>query len=43
MGKDEIKKFVEDSKKSLEQDHQNFSDSIKDNLKLFKKKTLDRI
>jgi len=43
MGKEEIKKLVEDSKKSLEQDHQKFSDSIKDDLKSFKKKTLDRI
>ncbi|MDX1595520.1 MAG: hypothetical protein R3327_01120 [Nitrosopumilaceae archaeon] len=43
MAKEEIKKFVEDSKKSLEQDHQKFSDSIKDDLNSFKKKTLDRI
>jgi len=43
MGKEEIKKLVEDSKKSLEQDHQKFSDSIKDELKSSKKKTLDQI
>lgn len=43
MGKEEIKKFVEDSKKTIEQDHQKFSESIKDDLKSFKKKTLDLI
>lgn len=43
MGKEEIKKLVEDSKKSLEHEHQKFSDSINDDLKSFKKKSLDRI
>ncbi|WP_256438676.1 hypothetical protein [Nitrosopumilus sp. K4] len=43
MAKDEIKKLVEDSKKQLDQDHENFAKSIKDELASFKKKTLDRI
>lgn len=43
MGKDEIKKLIEDSKKVLEQDNSNFENSIKDNLTSFKKKTLDQI
>jgi hypothetical protein len=43
MAKDEIKKLVENSKKILEQDHVNFTKSIKDDLKSFKKKTLDQI
>ena len=43
MAKDEIKKLVENSKKTLQQDHENFSKSIKDDLLSFKKKTLDRI
>lgn len=43
MGKDEIKKLVEDSKKVIEQDHDSFSKSIKDDLSSFKKKALDRI
>ena len=43
MTKEEIKKLVENSKKVLEQDHDNFAKSIKNDLKSFKKKTLDLI
>ena len=43
MGKEDIKKSLEDSKKTLEQSYENFSNSIRDDLKSFKKKTLDRI
>ena len=43
MAKDEIKKLLENSKKVLEQDHNNFENSIKENLDSFKKKTLDQI
>ena len=39
MRKEEIKKLVENSKKVIEQDHDNFSKSIKDDLSSdFKKK-----
>ncbi len=40
MAKEEIKKLIEDSKKSLEQDHQKSSQSIKDDLQTFKKRHL---
>ncbi len=43
MPKDEIKKLIENSKKVLEQDQNNFENTIKDNLTSFKKKTLDKI
>lgn len=43
MGKEEIKKLVENSKRAVDQDYRNFSKSIKDDLLSFKKKTLDRI
>jgi hypothetical protein len=43
MPKDEIKKLLENSKKVLEQDQNNFENMIKDNLTSFKKKTLDQI
>jgi len=43
MAKEEIKKLIEDSKKTLEQDHEKFSQSIKSDLGSFKKKTLDKI
>ncbi len=43
MAKEEIKKLLEDSKKQLDQDHEEFVKSIKDDLASFKKKTLDRI
>ena len=43
MVKEEIKKMVENSKKGLDKDHENMVQLIKDDLKSFKKKTLDRI
>ena len=43
MAKEEIKKILENSKKELNGDYDNFIKSIKDDLSLFKKKTLDRI
>ena len=43
MAKEEIKKLLEDSKKQLDRDHEEFVKSIKDDLASFKKKTLDRI
>ena len=43
MAKEEIKKLIENSKRILEQDHENFTKSIKNDLLSFKKKTLDRI
>ena len=43
MAKDEIKKLLENSKKDLAQDYSNFENSIKEDLKNFKKKTLDKI
>ncbi len=43
MPKDEIQKLLENSKKVLEQDQNNFENTIKDNLTSFKKKTLDQI
>ncbi|MFB5604025.1 MAG: hypothetical protein ACO2Y5_03045 [Nitrosopumilaceae archaeon] len=43
MAKEEIKKLIENSKKVLDQDNENFSQSIKDDLQSFKKKTLDKI
>ena len=43
MAKEEIKKLVENSKKILEQDHENFVKSIKNDLASFKKKTIDQI
>ena len=43
MGKDEIKKLIDNSKRTLEQDHENFKKTIKNELQNFKKKTLDQI
>ncbi len=43
MAKEEIKNLVENSKKSLEDEYENFSNSIKEDLTSFKKKSLDRI
>jgi len=43
MAKEEIKKLLESSKKQLDQDHEKFENSVKDDLASFKKKTLDRI
>ncbi len=40
MAKEEIKKLIEYSKKSVEQDHADFSKSIKTDLTSFKKKAL---
>jgi len=43
MVKEEIKKLLENSKKTLDNDHENFTKSIKSDLTSFKKKTLDQI
>ena len=43
MAKEEIKKLLDNSKKELDGDYDNFVSSIKDDLTSFKKKTLDRI
>ncbi len=43
MAKEEIKKLLENSKKTLDADHENFVKSIKSDLTSFKKKTLDQI
>ena len=43
MGKDEIKKLLDQSKKALEKEHDDFSQSIKKDLDGFKNKTLDQI
>ncbi len=43
MTKEEIKKLLETSKKTLDNDHENFVKSIKDDITSFKKKTLDQI
>ena len=43
MAKEEIKKLIEDSKKTIDQDKDNFSEAIKDDLSSFKKKTLSKI
>ncbi len=43
MPKEEIKKLLENSKKELDGNYDSFVSSIKDDLTLFKKKTLDRI
>ena len=43
MVKEEIKKLLENSKKTLEHDHDNFVKSIKNDLTSFKNKTLDQI
>ena len=40
MAKEEIKKLIETSKKAIEQDHADFSKSIKSDLTAFKKKAL---
>ena len=40
MAKEEIKKLLEYAKKAIEQDHERFSKSIKDDLTSFKKKAL---
>jgi hypothetical protein len=43
MAKEEIKKLLENSKKDLDGDYDNFVKSIKDDLASSKKKTLDLI
>ena len=43
MAKEEIKKLVEDSKKVIDQDYENLTKSIKNDIASFKKKTLDQI
>jgi len=43
MTKEDIKKLLEDAKQRLDQDHESFTKTIKDDLKTFKKKTLDKI
>jgi hypothetical protein len=43
MAKDNIKKLLEDAKQRLDQDHESFIKTIQDDLKIFKKKTLDKI
>jgi len=43
MAKEEIKKLLENSKKELDGDYDNFVNSIKTDLSSYKKKTLDRI
>ncbi|MGH1521039.1 MAG: hypothetical protein ACRBB2_01515 [Nitrosopumilus sp.] len=43
MTKEEIKKILDNSKKELDADYDNFVSSIKDDLASFKKKTLDSI
>jgi len=43
MAKEEIKKLLENSKKELDSDSDKFVKSLKDDLKSFKKKTLDQI
>ena len=43
MVKEEIKKLLDNSKKELDADYDNFVNSIKDDLSSYKKKTLDRI
>lgn len=43
MGKEDIKRLLESSKEKLEQDNATFAQTIKDDLKTFKKKTLDKI
>ena len=43
MPKEELKRLLEDSKKELDHDHQNFEGTIRKDLESFKKKTLDKI
>ena len=43
MPKENLKDLLEDSKKELDQDHQNFKDTIKKDLESFKSKTLEKI
>ena len=43
MAKEEIKKILENSKKEIDTEHDNFIKYIQDDLTSFKKKTLDRV
>ena len=43
MAKDEIKRLLEKSKNTLDQEYENSAKTIKDQLKSAKKKTLDQI
>jgi len=43
MSKEEIKKLLENSKRTVQQDHDNFVKKIKDDLQNSKKKTLEKI
>ena len=43
MAKDENKRLLENSKKTLDQEYEKSSKSIKDKLQTAKKKTLDKI
>jgi len=43
MAKDEIKKLLENSKRVLETEHEDFTKIIKNDLQNFKKKTFDEI
>jgi len=43
LAKDEIRNLLANSKKVLEQEYTNSENSIKEDLKTFKKKTLDQI
>ena len=43
MAKDEIKRLLENSKKTLDSEYETSSKSIKDKLQSAKKKTLDEI
>ena len=43
MAKEKIKKLLENSKKTIEKEHDDFLDSISKDLESFKKKTIDKI
>lgn len=43
MAKEDIKKLLEEAKERLDQEHEVFVKTIKDDLKTFKKKTLEKI
>ena len=43
MAKEKIKKLLENSKKTIEKEHDDFLDLISKELESFKKKTLDKI
>ena len=43
MAKDEIKRFLDNYKRTLDQEYENSSKTIKEKLQSAKKKTLDKI